>query len=78
MDDDFYRLDREGGREKILKATYTPKSYRKQTTGQSMLSGAKIFAAWVIIFTLIFGIAHLLDRKQGVVVKPAMSSRVIR
>lgn len=78
MDDDFYRLDRKGGREKILKATYTPKSYRRQTASPRRLSGAKIFGAWVIIFTLIFGIAYLLEKKQGVAIKAALPSRTMR
>ena len=78
MDDDFYRLDRNGGRDKILKATYTPKSYRRQTAKPNRLSGSKIFGAWVVIFTLIFGIAYLLEKKQGVAIKPALSLRTMR
>ena len=62
MKDEMFRLDRKGGRDKILKASYSPKAYRQENRQQPTLSRGKLILAWIVILSVIFGLAYLAEK----------------
>ncbi|NTB05885.1 hypothetical protein [Agrobacterium tumefaciens] len=65
MDKELFRLDRHGGPDKIAKATYTPKAYRRENAKPERLSTPKLLMAWVIIFGIIFSVAYLVEKRSS-------------
>lgn len=63
MDDDMFRLDRNGGQDKITKAMYSPKAYRRRGDSERPLSPTKKACVWVIIMLIIFGLGYLVDQR---------------
>jgi hypothetical protein len=58
----MFRLDRNGGRDKIVKASYSPKGYRHENRKRARLSTSKLVLAWIVIFSVIFGLAYLAEK----------------
>lgn len=61
----MFRLDRNGGRDKIAKATYSPKAYRRENARPEQPSTLKTVLAWTLIFGTIFGVMYMVENHNA-------------
>lgn len=78
MDKEIFRLDRNGGPDKIAKATYSPKAYRRENAKPARLSTPKLVVVWAIVFGIMFGAAYLIENHSPILrqIAPSTSTAI--
>lgn len=64
LGEDFYRLNRDGGQDRIKDATYSPKIYRQENARPANRNSTSILLIWTLIATVVFAVAYFVEHKN--------------